>query len=68
MKWARLLRQWEKSCRELGAARRRGKAEARIERKVAQQERQIVSMLYKETFGHKLHSPKLPRSYARRKA
>lgn len=63
----RSLRAWERIGRELSRARRNGRAEARIERKLAAMERHIVSHLYKETFGHKLHRPKVARSYVRRK-
>ena len=62
------LRAWERAARALGEARRTGKAEARLDRRVAQLEREIVIFLWKEVRGHRLHKPKLPRAYSGRRA
>lgn len=71
MRYVALLRRWEKTCEALGAARRRRQpaVERRLDLSVADQKRQIVSMLYKDAFGYRIGYPKLPRSrLAKRKS
>lgn len=56
------IKRWEKTARALGAARRlKLPSETRLDLSLAQQERELVLQIYKETFGHVIGKPKVPR-------
>ncbi len=56
------LERWQLTAEALGVARRKKLAsERRLDLALAQLERQLVLHLYKDTFGHRIGYPKLPR-------